>query len=333
MKLENLKPAYYSIALLIIMLLIGFTGYLRLEHLSPLNAFFMTVSTVTTAGFYAGHELSNEGKVFTAFLLIFSVAFFAFAATTLTKYIVSGVFRNYYKYSKVKKDIDKLDNHVIVVGYGRNGQQAIAELMHHKIPLVVIENRENKIKDIQQRNDLLYIEDDPSSDEVLIRAGIMRAKALISVLATDEENLFVVLTSYELNPMVNIISRAINFNTIKKLKSAGATHVIMPDKISGQHMARMIAQPNVIDFVEHLIIEKSKEGVLEEIECEHIVKNNNTLIRHINELTRNTINIIGLRKPDGTYQVNPGPDTLVHPHDHLFVLGKPGAIQLLMDSK
>jgi voltage-gated potassium channel len=323
MKLENPKPAYYSIAILIAILLIGFFGYTFIEHYSPINAFYTTIITVTTTGLGLEKPFSPEGKLFTSFLIIFSFVFFAFSITTITRYIVGGVFRNYYKYSKVKKEIDQLNNHVIVVGYGRNGMQAVEELTHHKIPLVVVENREAKVREIQQRDNLLYLDGDPSSDEVLIGAGIKRAKALISVLPTDEENLFVVLTTSELNPKITIISRAINFNTIKKLKTAGASHVIMPDKISGQHMAKMIAKPNIIEFVDYLMLEKSNDVILEEISCKKIIDYQPSTIKQMVDISKESINIIGLRRSDGSYVVNPPQDTLLTCDDQLFVLGKP----------
>jgi voltage-gated potassium channel len=328
MKLEELKPAYYSFFFFIIILLTGVLGFALIEGYPFVDAFFMTIITVTTVGFGILHPLSPLGKIFTSFLILFSFGFFAFSATTITRYIVSGVFRNYFKYSKVKKEIDKLNNHVIVVGYGRNGSQAIEELKFHNIPIVVIENRESKIKEIQQKKDLLYIEDDPSSDEVLIGAGILRAQALISVLPTDEENLFAVLTSKALNPKLKIISRAINPNTIKKLKTAGASHVIMPDKISGQHMANMIAQPNVIEFMDYLMLEKSKGVILDEVSCKDIPGNSSPTIQQLHSICEENLNIIGLKRVDGRYLVNPSLDIQITNADHLFVLGKPNAIEL-----
>jgi voltage-gated potassium channel len=328
MKLETLKPAYNAIFFFIFILLTGVLGFSLIEGYPLIDAFFMTIITVTTVGFGIIHPLSPVGKIFTSFLILFSFGFFAFSATTITRYIVSGVFRNYFKYSQVKKEIDKLNNHVIVVGYGRNGSQAIEELKFHNIPVVVIENRESKVKEIQQKNDLLYIEDDPSSDEVLIGAGILRAKALISVLPTDEENLFAVLTSKALNPKLKIISRAINLNTIKKLRTAGASHVIMPDKISGQHMANMIAQPNVIEFMDYLMLEKSKDVILDEIPCHEIPNNSSPTIQQLHSICKENLNIIGLKRIDGRYIVNPSLETQITNADHLFVLGKPKAIEL-----
>jgi K+ transport systems, NAD-binding component len=325
MKLEKLKPAYYSIAMLFVIFVTGVIGYMTIEQYTFLDALYMTTQTVTTVGYGAPYPLSAAGKVFSCILIVFSFGTFAYSATTLAQYIVNGVFRNYFKYSKVKKEIDQLNHHVIVVGFGRNGWQAVEELKFHNIPLVVIENRETKIKEIQQRNDILYIDDEPSSDEVLIEAGIKKAKALISVLPTDEENLFVVITAHELNPKLTIISRAINFNTVKKLKTAGASHVIMPDKISGQHMASMIARPDTVEFMDYLLLDRNKKVLLEEIPCRGFGSISLVKIKDLQD--GYNVNIIGLKKRDGDYILNPEKDLTLTDDDILFVLGKTVDIQ------
>lgn len=322
-KTGELRPAYHAIFLLFGILIIGVAGFSIIEHYPLLDAFFMTIITVTTVGFGEVHPLSPEGKIFTSILIVFSFGIFAFAASTLAKYVVSGVFYNYFKYSKVKKEIDNLQNHVIVVGYGRNGSQAVEELLNKNIPLVIIDNRESKINEIKANTNLLYIHDDPSSDEVLMYAGVKKAKALISVLPTDEENLFVVLTTHEINPGITIISRAINASTIKKLKIAGASQVIMPDKISGQQMAKMIAHPEIVKFLDYLMLEKSRDFLLSEV-----VWTNISPSITIGELSAKIkLNFVGIKRTDGSYIINPDSDIQVENNDLLFVLGNPGAIQ------
>ena len=204
----DLKPAYFSLTLLFIIVITGVFGYIIIEKFNFLDAFFMTIITIATVGFQEVHPLSPLGRVFTAFLIIFSFGIFAYTITTLTRYVVDGVFRNYFKYSKVKKQIEKLANHVIVVGYGRNGLQAVEELLDHGIQCVIIENRPEKVKELQQRPDLLYIDGDPSHDEILKEAGVDKARALITVYPTDEENLFVVVTAREMNPEMKLTARS-----------------------------------------------------------------------------------------------------------------------------
>src|SRR6056297_1612269 len=267
---ENFKSIYIAIGLLMLVFMLGTIGYMVIEDFTFSEAFFMTIITISTVGFREVRPLSEFGQFFTAFLIIFSFVIFAYAVTTLTRYIVDGVFRNYLKDNKVKTKIEKLKNHVIVVGYGRNGRQSIEELKRHKFPIVIVDNNESIIQDIRHKAELLYIYGDATEDQTLTDAKIDTAKALITALPNDADNLFVVLTARAMNPDITIISRASNFNSDKKLRSAGATNVIMPDRIGGQRMAKLVTQPDVIDFLDHIMLQSTEENHIEEISCNRL---------------------------------------------------------------
>ena len=147
---ENFASFYIAIGLLTLIVIVGTSGYMLIEGFSFTEAFFMTIITISTVGFREVRPLSGLGQFFTAFLIIFSFGIFAYAVTTLTRYIVDGVLRNYLKDNKVKSRIEKLNNHVIVVGYGRNGRQAIEELGKHKFHAVVVDKAESAIETIRE---------------------------------------------------------------------------------------------------------------------------------------------------------------------------------------
>ncbi|MEA3446095.1 MAG: potassium channel family protein, partial [Bacteroidota bacterium] len=268
--IENTRTILFAFSLLAIIVIIGEIGYMFIEDFTFVEAFFMTIITISTVGFEEVHPLSQAGQVFTAFLIIFSFGIFAFVVTTITRYVVDGIFRNYYKDNKVKKRIAKLENHVIVCGYGRNGKQAAIELQEHNEQVVIIEENESVVQKIREESDFLYINGDSTQDEVLQFAMISKAKALITTLPNDADNLFVVLTAREMNPGLKIISRASNDNSDIKLKRAGATNIIMPDKIGGQRMATLVAQPDVVEFLEYIMLQGSNDVNLEEISCENL---------------------------------------------------------------
>ncbi|HKL07189.1 MAG TPA: NAD-binding protein [Bacteroidales bacterium] len=327
---ENFKSIYIAIGLLMLVFMLGTIGYMVIEDFTFSEAFFMTIITISTVGFREVRPLSELGQFFTAFLIIFSFGIFAYAVTTLTRYIVDGVFRNYLKDNKVKTKIEKLKNHVIVVGYGRNGRQSIEELKRHKFPIVIVDNNESIIQDIRHKAELLYIYGDATEDQTLTDAKIDTAKALITALPNDADNLFVVLTARAMNPDITIISRASNFNSDKKLRSAGATNVIMPDKIGGQRMAKLVAQPDVIDFVEYVMLRESEGVHIEEIHCKGMVSSFTE--KSIGEWTiRSTTgaNIIGIKTSDNHYIVNPTPEQKITEKDQIFVLGNPDQITKL----
>ncbi len=162
---------------------------------------------------------------------------------------------------------------------------------------------------------------------MLIEAGIKKAKALISSLPVDADNLFVVLTARSLNPDLIIISRASNERSEKKLRIAGVNNVVMPEKLGGAHMATLVARPDVVDFLNHLSIHGEAPTNLEEIVCSRMHERHlNKSIYEIGIRKKTGANIIGFRTPEGEYIINPKPDTKVIQNSKLFVLGTPDQI-------
>ena len=199
-KYDTFRKALIALGLLVGIIIAGNIGYILIEGYTFTEAFFMTIITIATVGFKEVHPLSNGGIWFTSFLIIFSFGIFAYAVSTFTQYVVDGVFHNYFKSSRVRRKIRRLKNHILVCGYGRNGRQAVAELLKHKEQVVVIENDTEALEEIIQIPDLLYIQGDATHDDVLDQCGVENAKALITTLPVDADNLFVVLSAKERNP-------------------------------------------------------------------------------------------------------------------------------------
>lgn len=319
-KNRNIRTAYLTLALLVGIITIGVIGY-SLMGFTFTEAFFMTIITIATVGFKEVRELEPEGMWFTALLIIFSFGIFAYAATTFGRYLIDGVFTNYYRDNRLKRKIDKLKGHVVICGYGRNGKQAALELREHNVPTIIIENRPPAVEELTN-SDLLFIEGDATREEFLKLANIAEARALITTLPVDADNLFVVLSARELNPKMTIISRASLDHSDTKLKRAGATNVIMPDKIGGQRMAKLVAQPDVVEFLEYVMLQSTENVVLEEISCKNLASCfAGKSIRELDIRNESGANIIGLKREDNSYLINPLPEVLLTPHDKLFVLG------------
>ncbi|MFC2148228.1 potassium channel family protein [Bacteroidota bacterium] len=319
---------YIAIALMLSVLLVGSLGYHFIAKLSWLNAFYMTIITVTTVGFNEVGPLETEGKIFTVFLIISSVFIFAYAISVITEYLFSKNQLQLLKTKKVKKMINRLSNHVIVCGYGRNGMQAVERLKAYKKPFVVIE----KDKDIIQKyeEDVLFVEGDANEDEILITAGIHAAQYLIATLPDDAANLFVVLSARQLNQKLYIISRASQVTSQKKLKLAGADSVIMPDKIGGDHMASLVVIPDLITFMDKLSTEGENTTNLEEVAIEDFADQMECNSLRDLDLRRKTgCTIIGYIEPDGNYIINPEADLPLEPNSKVIVLGRPEQIKKL----
>jgi voltage-gated potassium channel len=313
-----LTPLYVLTTLIIS----GVVGYLFIEDYTLLDAFYMTIHTIATVGYGEIRPLSDAGKIFTSILIITSFGTFAYAISTITRYVADGEFNVFFKNKRLNAAIDKLQDHVIICGYGRNGRQAAHILKKHSKRFVVVE-MDSKITDtVSHKYSELVLSGDATQDEVLLEAGIMKASSLITTLPTDADNLFIVITARYLNPTLNIISRASDDGSDTKLKIAGADNVIMPDKVGGAHMASLVMKPDVMEFIDQITIQGGDNINLEEISFERDTPAlMNKSLKELDIRNKTGANIIGFKTAGGEYLVNPGGDTIITPHSKVFVLG------------
>lgn len=306
-----------------IIILVGIAGYMIIEKSSLLDALFMTTISITTVGYGEVIPLSEAGKIFTIILLITSWGSFAFAITRITQFVVSGEINQYFKTRRLMKDIASLTNHVILCGYGRNGHQAAQILRAHGLPFVVIEKDETLMKKKQAEGEkILHLEGDSTDDELLKLAGVERARALITTLPVDAQNVFIVLSARALNPTMKIISRASDANSIAKMKKAGADNVIMPDRIGGTHMATLVSKPDVIEFIDFLSGEQGHSIHMESMAYESLPEEiKNKPLQDIMNWNRTGVNCIGIKDTEGTFHINPPGDTRLSKGMKVIVLG------------
>jgi len=321
---------YLPLLIMFSVWVIGTIGYVIIDDYTWFDAFYMTVITVATVGYGEVAPLSHPGKLFTAFLIITSFGTFAYAVSSITKFVLDGEFNEFFKNRKLTAAIDKLSDHIIICGYGRNGRQAAQVLKKHNKRFVVIENDAALTATLNHRFSDLVVTGDGTQDETLIRAGILRASAIITTLPTDADNLFIVLTARNLNKGLTIISRASEDNSDKKLKIAGANNVIMPDKVGGAHMASLVMKPDVMEFIDHINAEGGDTVNLEEISFTNVPEGlKDKTLRDLEIRNRSGANIIGYKTASGEYIVNPNADTRIIAESKLFVLGTPEQIASL----
>lgn len=317
----------YKRILIPLMLLAGITitgtlGYFFISHYPLFDAFYMTIITVATVGYGELYPLDQNGRLFTAFLIIVSFGTFAYAISSITKFVVDGEFNIFFKNRNVNAAIEKLENHIILCGYGRNGRQAAQILKRHGQRFVVIEKNLELTKEMNHAYKDLVISADASQDQVLLKAGILKARALITTLPVDADNLFIVLTARNLNPALTIISRASEDNSDTKLKIAGANNVIMPDKVGGAHMAALVMKPDVVEFLDQLAGQAGDSINLEELSFQNLQADfKNKTLKDLEIRNRSGANIIGFKTAEGKYIFNPSADTKMIPEGKIFVLG------------
>lgn len=322
------KTIRTGLAILLLLVSTGTSFYWIHEQYPLIDAFFMTIITISTVGFGQIHPLSDVGKLFTSGLIVFSLGGLAWVGSNLARFIFDGELKEYLKTYRVDKKIMKLKDHTIIVGYGRNGEQAAMELKDSGVDFVIIEKRENVMSRIREDESLLYIRGDATHEETLFQARIEHAKALIATTPNDADNVFVVLTARSINPALKIISRASEMESITKLRRAGATNVIMPERIGGQRMAKLVTQPDVVEFLEYILLQQSKDVSIEEISCTNMSSFFlNKPIKTLYSKDHSGILLIGIKISGAKYVFNPDPSVTLSRGDQLFVLGSPVQIK------
>ena len=252
-----------AVALFLIPLLlfaIGTIGYMVIEEWQALDAFYMTAITLTTVGFGEVRPLSAGGRIFTVGLLVAGVSFIAYGL----EYLLTANLGDSWRRRRMIKMIEGLENHVIVCGYGRVGQSAVASLQNSKRQVVIVEKEIEKVPAMDALN-LTHFVGDATRDEVLLQAGIERAWGVLICTGDDSRNLFIVLSARSLNANLYIVTRSVDAENDRKMRRAGANRVVSPYQIGGQHMANIMIRPHVTDFFDVVTLDGGIELWVEEL--------------------------------------------------------------------
>jgi voltage-gated potassium channel len=324
------KKFYFFIMLMLLILCVGTSGFMIIEKWSFLDSLYMTIITISTVGFGEVHPLSMEGRMFTAFLIVTCFGTFAYTISMLTSYIVGGEYKLNLREYKVRKKVNRMEGHVIICGFGRVGRQVAEDLRHYGHKFVIIENNDLVLSENELEKELVFIKGDSTKDGILEAAGIDKAKALITCLPKDADNIYVVLSTRQMNKSLNIVSRATSGSAISKLKIAGASHVIMPDSIGGSHMAALINNADVVEFMDAIKVQGNTGVNIESISFNELPSEfRNKTIGQLEAKRITGVTIVGFKTPDGEYIINPDFEIEVVPHSKLFVLGSADQIKKL----
>ena len=309
-----------ALIMLGLVLLVGTAGYVVIEGWQILDAIYMTVITITTVGYGEVRTVSPTGRVFTLALICMGMGIIAYTLGMVAQVMVEFQVRSILGRRKLGLKIKSIKNHYILCGYGRIGRIISQELKASRIPLLVIDSNPDSKQGLEQQ-DIPYIIDDATSEDVLIEAGIERAKGLISVVLSDADNLFITMTARGLNPGLFILARAEEEQSHKKLLRAGANRVVLPYLIGGQKMAHTITKPAVTDFLELTVHDKNIELEMGEV----LVKDRSRLkgVTLADSGIRQKMNVIivAIRKENGEMAFNPSSETRIETGDTLIALG------------
>ena len=310
----------YVIAFMMLILLFGVVGYMVIEGAGFLEAVYMTVITLTTVGFEETIELHDSGKVFTIVLLLLGVGAIFFAAGQVVQMFLEGQIGSMLEKRKMERKMHKMKDHYIVAGYGRVGQTVCDEFRSHGKTTVVIESNE-KVFDLLKQNEEHYILEDATRDETLIRANITEAKALISTIAEEAQNVYLTLSARQMNPDLLIIVRADSKEAEKKLHRAGATRVICPHEIGGLRMALSTIRPNLVDFMKIMPRGTDPGLSIEEVDIKKGSRVDGLKLIDSNIRSKLDLMVVGIKKENRDMIINPPADTVIEGGDTLIVIG------------
>lgn len=325
--MENLKRKLALAGIMIIcIILFGTLGYMGIEGWNFLDSLYMTVITLTTVGFREVHALSKNGMIFTIMLSVSGVGTMLYALSVGAQIILEGELQEIFGRKRLEKKIRELRNHYIVCGYGRMGRIICRELKEKDIKFIVIEK---KLESYHENEEVLIIEGDATRDEILKKVGIEKAKGLISVLPTDAENLFVVLSARELNPKLTIVARAGEEGSEQKLLRAGANKVVSPYHIGGLRIAHTVLKPAVVDFIEFATKSGNIDLQMEEITIQEGSKLAGLTLDECGIGRELGIIIVAIKLPTGDMKFNPTFKTVIKAGDTLIALGEISKFKVL----
>ncbi|MCE5253822.1 MAG: potassium channel protein [Actinomycetia bacterium] len=323
---QELRTALWILGAMCLIVLLGTIGYVLIESWSVLDSLYMTVTTIFTVGFGEIHPLSTGGRVFTVILIFLGVGTILYGIGALVEWVVEGQLSGVFRRRVVKRQVEALEGHYIICGYGRVGEAVARQLAAHKAKFVVIDNDPDSL--LQAENDgCLSVRGDASSDEVLEAAGVRKAKGLISAVGSDAGNIFVVLSARVLNPGLMIVARAGSDDAVSKLQRAGADQVVSPYGIGGKRMATLMLKPLVSDYLEVVTGGGELAFVVEEFELQGDCCMIGHSIGALEVRRRTGATILAVRRAaTGAFDTNPVPDTVLNPGDRIIAIGTPGEI-------
>lgn len=325
--MDPVRHLKISICVLVLLVSYGTFGYIAIEQWSTLDALYMTIITLSTVGFHEVHALGDAGKLFTMTLIIFGVGVIGYIVGSLAQIMFEGQFHRILGRKKVEKAIAALQDHYIICGFGRIGALICREFAARPLPFVVVEKDTGIIDRMEtDGHEYLFLRGDATIDDTLLKAGIKKAKGLISVVTSDTENVYITLTARGLNPDLYILARSGEEGSEIKLKRAGANKVVSPYLIGGSRMAQAILRPTVVDFIEIATGHEHMELQMEEIVIpEHSSYIGESLASSGFRKETGVI-IVGIKKESGKMGFNPESHTKIEARDTLIVLGEPSAI-------
>lgn len=327
----NLQGPRLAIALLVLVLVGGTTGYVVVEGWSAWDAFYMTVITVATVGFREVHPLSFQGQVLTILLIFGGVGTVFYTVVLLATIVVEGGLHRRFEQRRFNRMLEQLKDHFILCGYGRIGSIVAEELHRQGVPFIVLERSAERLKGVLDRG-WPGLEADASREDVLTRAGIARARGLLAAVGTDAENVYTVMTAREMRPDLFIVARVESEDAEPKLRRAGADRVVSPYQIGANHIVQTALRPTVVDFVRLATSSEFLDLSMEQVKVSTRSPYAGKSLLDAGIRQKFGVIVVAIKHAGAEMEFNPAPEHVLRSGDELVVLGKPESVKALEEA-
>jgi len=314
------RGAYLALLLFLAVTIGGTVGYMVLEDWTAWDAFYMTIISVTTAGYREVHEMGFYGEAWTVIVLIAGVSTLFYTASLVMAEVVEGQFFQRIEERRFNRMLDQLTNHFIICGYGRIGAVIAEEFRRQGVPYVVVDRDPARVHEVMEAGGMA-VAADASREGVLKRVGIERARGLIAAVGSEAENVYTVLTARVLRKDLYIIARIEASDAESKLRAAGADRVLSPYQLGGVQMAATALRPAVVDFM-HLATSSDRlDLAAEQIEVSDGSPFVGKTIKDANLRQDFGVIVVAIQRKAGQMEFNPPPEARLAESDQLVVLG------------
>ncbi|MCR9118675.1 MAG: NAD-binding protein [bacterium] len=314
---DRIRLGAFVMATVFVVAVIGY----KLFGYDWVTAIWMVVITISSVGYSESTSSSPAFQLFTVLVILVGMTAAAYTFGGFIQLTTKGEIQNMLGKQRMKRDIGRLKNHVLICGFGRTGRLVAEALEIRNQPFVVIDNDPALIQEAEERNYLALV-GDATEDELLLECGVKQAKSLISVLPTDAENVFITLTARTLCPDILIVARAEQQSTEKKLRQAGANRIVLPSVIGAGQMARMITRPSTADLMELFAETSYLDLDLDEIHVQEAGRLDGSSIKESDAHRSHHLLFVAV-KPAGEEMIfNPGGDYRFSVGDIVVVMGR-----------
>ncbi len=310
------------------MILCATAGYMAIEGWGFMDALYMTMITITTVGYSEVNDLSAFGRIYNILVLVTGFGFFVYVAGAVVQFMLEGQVRDLMGKRRLDRRLRKMRDHYIICGFGRIGRVLCRQLKTRPINMVVIEKTEEPVEILEEEN-LSYIIGDATDETALMEAGIDRAAGLVAALATDADNVFLVLTARQLNPDLKIIARAGEEGADAKLLAAGADRVESPYVRGAVTMAQRILRPTVTSFLDLALTGGREDIQMEEIPVAEASPLSGRMLKDSGIRQKYNLIIIAMKRSDGGMRFNPSFESRIEPGETVIAVGKSADLNAL----